>query len=488
MQGLAPGSDGNVWFTEQQNKKVAQITPAGAVTEFALPSGATPGSLALGPDGNVWYTADTSSDLVVGRVTPAGTITEFAVAGTCCARGIVAGPDGAIWFTAGSGHAGKITTSGAVTLYPVGSPINAGGDIVVGSDGNLWFTKFSDGIYRITPTGILTQFPYPLALGIASGPDGNIWFSQGGANGGTVGRITTGGTALGGVTIPDTNAISALGLGPDGAVWLNADKPGTLENRLVRVNPDLSSYDFLIPRPASAVTRNVRRITAGPDGNLWFTTLTSQQIGRLSLPLATRTTVTATSPLPAKDNQTVTLAASVEAPFTTGTPTGTVQFLDGANAVGAPVALTSGMATLTVGPLPRGRHEISARYSGDATFPANVATPYTLFVQEVLVLNALPAVAGTMPLSVSLFNLTATIDSPTSPIVPSVNVQMRDAVGNLLCTAVNPGGTTGHSASCSVLLTPAKLLAVVLGGGYTATIVPTLYVAEVVAHGGIIGP
>src|SRR5256885_5065918 len=32
--GIAPGPDGNLWFTDNQNNKIGRITPAGAITEF----------------------------------------------------------------------------------------------------------------------------------------------------------------------------------------------------------------------------------------------------------------------------------------------------------------------------------------------------------------------------------------------------------------------------------------------------------------------
>src|SRR5205807_1768380 len=37
-QWIAAGSDGNMWFTEIPGNAVARITPAGVVTEFAIPT------------------------------------------------------------------------------------------------------------------------------------------------------------------------------------------------------------------------------------------------------------------------------------------------------------------------------------------------------------------------------------------------------------------------------------------------------------------
>jgi virginiamycin B lyase len=54
---LAPGADGNLWFTEMQDGNVAAINPKtgkfGPVV--ALPSGSIPIGIAQGPNGNVWF-------------------------------------------------------------------------------------------------------------------------------------------------------------------------------------------------------------------------------------------------------------------------------------------------------------------------------------------------------------------------------------------------------------------------------------------------
>src|SRR5689334_18407534 len=58
-QAIAKGPDGNLWVTEVLKHKIVRITPAGAITEFPVPSktvGVIQG-IAAGPDGNVWFTS-----------------------------------------------------------------------------------------------------------------------------------------------------------------------------------------------------------------------------------------------------------------------------------------------------------------------------------------------------------------------------------------------------------------------------------------------
>ncbi|MGO9470062.1 MAG: hypothetical protein ACLQVF_38675, partial [Isosphaeraceae bacterium] len=68
--GITTGSDGNLWFTENASGQIGRMTPAGVVTQFALPTvpppagspagtaGTTPNPTAItaGPDGALWFT------------------------------------------------------------------------------------------------------------------------------------------------------------------------------------------------------------------------------------------------------------------------------------------------------------------------------------------------------------------------------------------------------------------------------------------------
>jgi len=71
---ITAGRDGNLWFTEFFGNRIAQITPAGVVTEFPpLPNPAPlngPRAITVGPDGNLWFTEYYGNR--IGRVTPPG--------------------------------------------------------------------------------------------------------------------------------------------------------------------------------------------------------------------------------------------------------------------------------------------------------------------------------------------------------------------------------------------------------------------------------
>jgi len=200
--GIRRGSSG-FWFTQANASQVGHITASGAVTEHSGLS-ANAQQIVEGSDGNMWFTETTDT---IGRLKPGGKVTEFAV-GTAAFGpfDITSGADGNLWFTfrtpADGGYTdaiGRITTSGAVTLFTNGLTTGdpAVHDITLGPDGNVWFTEeFANKIGRITTSGVITEFsigitPNANLVDITAGPDGNVWFTEYGAN--RIGRITPAG-------------------------------------------------------------------------------------------------------------------------------------------------------------------------------------------------------------------------------------------------------------------------------------------------------
>jgi large repetitive protein len=88
---------------------------------------------------------------------------------------------------------------------------------------------------------------------------------------------------------------------------------------------------------------------------------------------ASTTTTLASTPNPSTSGTTVTFTATV-APVSpgAGTPTGTVNFLEGATTLASSVTLNgSDQATFTISSLAVGTHTITANYSGDTDFLAS---------------------------------------------------------------------------------------------------------------------
>jgi trehalose transport system substrate-binding protein len=303
---ITAGPDGNVWFTNDDSNEVGRITPNGEVAVFPDPDGKIKGleDITAGPDGNLWFTSykldpdgrPTAS--LLGRITPSGEIATFEDRKITEPDGITAGPDGNLWFTNyRTDRIGRITPDGQITLladpdHEIGGPDN----IVVGPDGNLWFTNYDDDtIGRIKPNGDITVFRDPDEKikgleDITAGPDGNLWFTSYVLDDNdhpidsVIGRITPHGK-ISTFTDPKDRITEPEGITPgyDGDLWLtsyrldNNDNP--THSLIGRITPD---GKITVVETLPDKISGPEDMTAGPDGNLWFTNTGNDTIGRIA--------------------------------------------------------------------------------------------------------------------------------------------------------------------------------------------------------------
>jgi streptogramin lyase len=302
--GIAAGSDGNLWFTEQAARQIGFINPTtGAINEFSgLQPTSEPFGITAGPNGNLWFT-DPGANLV-GTINPStGAIKEFTIPSNASAPyGIAAGSDGNLWFTAfDTNQAGTINPTTQITAAYATNTLPSGPEgIAAGPDGNLWFTEnIADQIGMINPTThTITEFTGLSAnagpAGITLGPDGNLWFTEN-----AIGRI--------GMINPTTGLVqevadlaanaqpTGITLGPDGNLWFTEPPLG----RIGMINPTTKAVVEFADNYRNAQPEG---IAAGPDGNIWFTDMNTSSVGVavLDTQLVIRTqppaTVTAGSP------------------------------------------------------------------------------------------------------------------------------------------------------------------------------------------------
>lgn len=264
------GADGNLWFrgTSLGRQGLVRITPAGAMTFFPA-AGRRGDELISGPDGNFW-SAD-PDEHEIRRITSHGTTTRFKVPGKSTGpAALAAGPNGDLWFTerttsflprfAGQPpdttqyKLGRITTTGEVTEFPLPNPGVSAQGITAGPDGNVWFTEpYARKIGVITPAGAITEFAVPgttsVPSDITAGPDGNVWFT-----------VQFAGNAQ------------------------TRDQVTRAKNKIGRITPVGTITQFPIPNGSGGVWRTTpHAITAGPDGNLWFSIPGSRKIGRITV-------------------------------------------------------------------------------------------------------------------------------------------------------------------------------------------------------------
>ncbi len=259
--------------------KVAQLDPnTGSVLEMIdvrlndvpgapLPINTSPHDIALGADGRtIWFTGKATG--TVGKINPDGTVNHY-----------------------------QLPTGGSVPIY-----------LALGPDGNIWGTELvGNKILRVTPTGTVTEFSIPTfnsrPIVIIPDPTGRplMWFSE--ESGHKVASISMTGV-ISEFAVPRTQRNSIL-------AGLAFDEAGNLytQSYVDQNNPVPSGPDFIVKLSSNILTApagdtsNVpltryqvpsegtvfHRITLGSDGNMYFTELALDKVGRLLVGTASTT-------------------------------------------------------------------------------------------------------------------------------------------------------------------------------------------------------
>jgi virginiamycin B lyase len=304
---LAPGPDGELWFTDwpeyltERKAAIGRVTTSGAISEETLPIGGRIafGGLTAGPDGNMWFTISaygyeySGYNSAIGRITPSGVVTYFqsyfreGPDKESEPKAITIGSDGSLWFAEDGAipAVGRVTTSGHIEEFPGAIPAGCAPlGMVSGSDGNLWFVLEADnrhgpcstpGIERFSP---ITHMAKIFAEGLPSGqleaaflgPDGDVWFSSNGENGPTfVSRVDVNGDISEALTVPSTR--SRGGSGPDGAYWTALDGwDGPGRSQIDNILPPFVGGDAGVGLGFALAGNASGPLVAGPDGNMWL--------------------------------------------------------------------------------------------------------------------------------------------------------------------------------------------------------------------------
>jgi virginiamycin B lyase len=182
-------------------------------------------------------------------------------------------------------------------VFPLADESSGPNGIIAGADGNLWFTEFNaKKIGRITPTGQITEFPLPGGIPVDTGPheiaaepDGNLWFSIPGAN--KVAQITPSGVVTefqlppppagtaGALQVPPTRRPASITAGPDGNLWFTERDI----NAIGRITPDGKFTSFSLPynRWSPGMNDDIGEIGVA-DGAIWFSEQVSKCVGRIT--------------------------------------------------------------------------------------------------------------------------------------------------------------------------------------------------------------
>jgi len=263
-----------------------------------LPSGSFPQGITLGPDGNIWFTEHVANQIGVIKLT--GTPpTPTGISANSGPVGITSA-DGYLWFTQNlTDQIGRLDPStGQISEYSVPSTkthflTTLDSRIVLGPDGNLWFTEFgailafdpknpgSGTTLSVVETVTLPGGSNEEPFGLTAGPGDTIWYTEGVFNSSMTGYASFGVGAIN--TNTDTLILNpeiqlcascepyGITAGPDGNIWFTVTSADTVAGTIDEINPSTDTITETLAVPTNVVsTPNPLGITAGPDGNIWF--------------------------------------------------------------------------------------------------------------------------------------------------------------------------------------------------------------------------
>jgi streptogramin lyase len=272
------------------------VRGAGTIIEYPIPTASigNPTEIMAGSDGNLWYLESTApeDEFAYGQIHRMSiqdpiSFTSITVPGSTVS-GIASGKFGEILFA-------EFNRNKVGRIFPTSdlAPLRLEEiDLLSGSgrpwgvavlDDAIWFTQFSlgqigrissDPERTITYFDLKTPFSYPSVLTV--GPDDkSLYFIIAVSNGESItysiGRITVDG-AITEFPIPDARSRPHdITAGPDGNVWFT--DPAL--NSIWRLTPEGGFSSFTVPTEAS----EPMGITAGPDAKLYFTETKVSKIG-----------------------------------------------------------------------------------------------------------------------------------------------------------------------------------------------------------------
>jgi len=303
----------DLWVTNQNSDALVRISLDGHYQVMSMPTGSGPHGSAFDAYGRLWLTLQFAHALV--QVDAGGHIQQtFDLTKACasCAgdrkpgpHGLSIGPDGkTVWFAAkDGGYVGAVRPDGTMSAYPLPDPNALPIYIAPGPDGNMWFTELAaNKIGRVTPAGVITEFTIPTPnsrpISLHAGPDSEtVWFSE--EAGSRIGRVNVNDGSVTEFEIPRSQPnliLAALIFDGAGNLWVqqyvDQAHPGpTGADKILRVAASFFGAPTS-PVPASAITTLtvpsrktvMHRIIVGPRGDIWFTELNVNAVGRITQP------------------------------------------------------------------------------------------------------------------------------------------------------------------------------------------------------------
>lgn len=309
----------SLWITGQNYDSVVEVSESGVMTFHAMKEKSGPHGIEFDADRRLWVSLEFSGEIVRldANGKPDLTFDVRLDCPTCpdgklnpSPHGLAFGLDGkTIWFTGkATGTVGKLTRDGKVTTYPLKTIGSVPIYVRPGNDGTMWVTELvGNTIARITADGTVEEIKIPTnnsrPIAIVPEPGSNaMWFSEEAGN--RVARIDCSPKcAITEYQLPLTQSnviLAGLAFDSDKNLWVQQYVD---QNSPTPANPSPAGSDSIIRIDKSILTTApgdlskvpityykvpttqtvMHRIVQGPDGNMWFTELGSNKVGKLIL-------------------------------------------------------------------------------------------------------------------------------------------------------------------------------------------------------------
>ncbi len=347
--GVAGGPSNSVFFSDIYNEVVREVT-GGIINVFAgsnpgLPCWAEP----FGPFSGSPVTPPTNAYFNYPDGVAVDSAGDVFIADSGH-NAVVEVKAGTLSVVAGNGTAGFSGDDGAATL----AMLNAPSGVALDGHGNLFIADTDNHrIRKVDTSGIITT--------VAG--NGNAGYNGEGAATGAY------------LNFPEGVAVDSLGDVFIADTYNNRIREVTTAGIISTVAGD-GSYGYNgdgIPA-TTAWLANPTGVAVDSLGNLYIADLGNSRIREVPALQATSTSVES-SLNPSTYGQTVTFTATVTAVAPgSGTPTGTVTFLDGGSAIGSGTLSDEGVATLDTSTLAVGSHTITTSYGGGANYTGSTGS------------------------------------------------------------------------------------------------------------------
>jgi len=281
---MGEGPNGDIWYVETREDKIIRIEPAtNEMTQYYVPKGAAPYSVAVDNDGTVWATAHGIEMLLELRPKEGVVYAHQPPSHGFLIHINVDRKTNIVWFTQpGNNQIVSYRHDLGFREYPSPTKQSGPGRLDFDAEGHVWFPElYTDKLARLNPaTGEFKEWDTPSKYGLPAGvrvEGDTVWVSQPMAD--SLAAFKDG--KFREYKIPTAGSVVSTNVtDEEGYVWFTEGgwRGSAGGNKIGRLDPATGDViEFPLPRPNSQPLG----MTRGQDGSIWFSQVTGAHVCRI---------------------------------------------------------------------------------------------------------------------------------------------------------------------------------------------------------------